>query len=206
MRALLQATCLCGIATLAAAQGDAVDAVSGTFQPVNTVGETFTGSVSATPGDGDVVLRLDVEGAPPGMHLAHIHGFASADPEASACPDAAADTNGDGYVDLIETREQAGVTMIPFTDAPAGLQIESRNYPIAGEGGRMTYEQTVELAALQDEVEAAFDTPLALSQRVVFIHGAPEGTELPDSVQTLEGVPAAVTIPIACAELDAVEQ
>lgn len=58
---------------------------------------------------------------------------------------------------------------------------------------------------LQITLEAEFGTPLALPRRVVFIHGAPEGTGLPDSVQSLEGVPASVTVPIARAALDASE-
>jgi len=203
MRALIYATCLCAVSTATVAQDDVSGAVSGTLQPLNAFGEGIAGDVTVMPGDGTVTIRLEAEGVSPGMHLAHIHGFAVAEPQNAACPGPGADTNDDGVVDLIETREVAGVTMIPFTDAPASLSIQSENYPTASEDGRLRYDQSVDVSELRDAVQAAFGTPLALPQRVVFLHGAPEGADLPDSARSLEGVPAAVTIPIACAELDA---
>lgn len=202
MRRLLCATCLSAIATAAAAQDD-ITAVEGTFQPLNPAGEGISGTVSISPQGETLVITLEAEGLSPGMHLAHVHGFPEADPADAACPDAAADANGDGWVDLIETQELAGVTMIPFTDDPAGLAIQSESYPSTGDDGRISYEQSVGLDALRDSLEAEFGTPLALPRRVVFVHGVPEGTELPGSVRSLEGVPASVTIPVACAELEA---
>lgn len=44
---------------------------------------------------------------------------------------------------------------------------------------------------------------LALEDRVIFIHGVPEGQKLPDSVQSLPGVPAYITVPIACGVIKA---
>lgn len=202
MRRLFSAACFSAMATAASAQDD-MTAVQGTFQPLNPAGDGISGMVSLTAEGGMLGITLEAEGLSPGMHLAHVHGFAESDPADAACPDATADANDDGWVDLIETRAGAGVTMIPFTDDPASLAIQSDSYPSAGDDGRMNYEQTVDPAALRDAVEAEFGTPLALPRRVVFIHGVPEGTELPDSVQSLEGVPASVTMPIACAELNA---
>jgi hypothetical protein len=202
MRILLFATCLSAISAAAAAQ-DEVTPVEGAFQPLNPAGDGISGTVSFTP-EGDMLgITLEAEGLSPGMHLAHVHGFAESDPADATCPDATADANGDGWVDLIETQAAAGVTMIPLTDDPASLAIQSESYPSASDDGRMNYEQTVDPTALSEAVQAEFDTPLALPRRVVFIHGVPEGTDLPDSVQSLEGVPASVTMPIACAELDA---
>jgi len=202
MRGLLWAACLSALATAAWGQ-DGMTAVHGTFQPLNPAGEGISGTVSFTL-EGDMLgVTLEAEGLSPGMHLAHVHGFAESDPADATCPDTTADANDDGWVDLIETQAAAGVTMIPFTDDPVGLAIQSESYPSAGDDRRMNYEQTVDPAALHDAVEAEFGTPLALPDRVVFIHGVQQGTELPDSVQSLEGVPASVTVPIACAELDA---
>lgn len=202
MRILLYATCVSVLSTAAAAQEDTSGA-TGTFQPLNPAGEGISGTVSITPDGEMLTIGLEAEGLPPGMHLAHVHGFAEAEPADATCPDATADANGDGWVDLIETEERAGVTMIPFTDDPASLAIQSESYPVADDDGRMSYDLTVDTAALRDAVQAEFGTPLALTQRVVFIHGVPEGIELPDSMQSLEGVPASVTVPIACAQLDA---
>jgi hypothetical protein len=189
----------------AAAQQGEVTAVSGDVTPLNAFGEGVTGTTSLALQGDDLVITLNVEDAAPGMHLAHVHGFAEQSPDDATCPDQSADANGDGYVDLIETRAAAGVTLIPFTDAPASLQIQAETYPQASEEGRISYLQRVPLADLQSAVEERFGTPLALDRRVVFIHGAPDGSDLPESVQSLEGVPPQVTIPIACAELVAAE-
>lgn len=205
-RALIYATCLCAVSTATAAQDEFTGAVGGPLHPLNAFGEDIAGDVSMVPGDGTFTIRLEAEGVSPGMHLAHIHGFTVAEPQNAVCPGPEADTNHDGVAALIETREMAGVTMIPFTDAPASLSIQSENYPTAGEDGRLSHEQSVDVSELRDSVQAQFGTPLALPQRVVFIHGATLDAELPDSARSREGVPAAVTIPIACAELDAVPE
>lgn len=177
--------------------------VSGELQPVNAVGGTpVSGSVSIIPEDGALTLRLEAEGLSPGMHLAHVHGFTEPDPGQSSCPGEDADINGDGFADLIETRKAAGVTMIPFSSDPASLSIQTDTYPAADGSGRLSYRQSVDPASLSAAVEAQFGTPLALSRRAVFIHGVPEGTDLPETVQSLEGVPAHVTLPVACAELE----
>jgi hypothetical protein len=189
----------------AAAQAADITAVSGDVTPLNDLGQEISGSVSLAPQGDDLVVTLNVEGAAPGMHLAHVHGFAKQAPDDATCPDMSADVNGDGVVDLIETREAAGVTMIPLTDDPVSLEIDADTYPEAGQDGRLSYVQTVPAVQLRNAVEAMLGTRLALDRRVVFIHGAPDGAELPDSVQSLEGVPARVTLPVACAELVAAE-
>lgn len=177
--------------------------VSGELQAVNSVGGTpVSGTAAIRSENGTLILSLDAEGLSPGMHLAHVHGFEGPDPDDSACPGADADTNGDGFVDLIETREAAGVTMIPFSADPVSLIIQSETYPEADGSGRMEYRQSLPLTALSAAITSRFDTPLAASRRVVFVHGVPEGTNLPETVQSLEGVPAHLTLPIACAELD----
>jgi hypothetical protein len=112
-----------------------------------------------------------------------------------------ADANGDGIIDLIETREASGVTMVPLTDRPVSLEIGAQTYPKANDSGRLEYRQTIRLGQLESAMRKKFGTSTALEQRVVYIHGVPESTRLPDSVRSLEGVPAHVTLPIACAEL-----
>lgn len=177
---------------------------TGEFETVNLLGETTgvagTVTLSETP-DGRLTITMVASGLTPGMHLAHVHGFAEAEPADAVCPADTADANADGYVDLIETRELSGVTMIPFTADPASLELLAETYPEAGPAGSMSYSQDVSLDALEQAVQEKFDTPLALGTRVVYIHGAPEGMDLPDSVASLEGVPAETTIPLACAEL-----
>lgn len=187
---------------LGAAAPLAAQSLAGDFEPLNSFGEAEpSGQIAITRSDGVLTVTVSARGLTPGMHLMHLHGFEGPDPEDAVCPTMEADANGDGYVDLIETREAAGVTMIPLTEDPASLTIQTDTYPAAREDGSLDYVREIDAQKLEEAVQEKFGGPVAAGQRVVFIHGAPEGADLPDSVQSLEGVPARVTIPIACADL-----
>lgn len=152
--------------------------------------------------DGQLKITMVVKGVSPGMHLQHIHGFISG--QAAICPPANADKNGDGIIDLVETEPSAGTTLIPFNGAPIELKIKSDTYPVAGKDGILTYEMTVPLAQLNAAIKKEYGIDkLDLEHRVIIIHGVPEGTSLPNTVQSLPGVPAYVTVPIACGEIKA---
>ncbi|WP_349367869.1 hypothetical protein [Salinarimonas sp.] len=180
------------------------EALVGALEPVNgaETGQDPTGDVRITREGGTVTISMTIDGLTPGMHLAHIHGYAESDPQEAACAGPAADENGDGFVDLIETRAVSGVTLVPLTDDPASLTLMSESYPTASDEGRATFETTVEAAALEEALQAELSTPLALERRVIYVHGVPEDLALPDSVRSLEGVAAHVTLPVACAELE----
>lgn len=156
--------------------------------------------------EGDTMtIEVEAENLPAGMmHLQHYHGFV--DGTQAECPTAEADTNADGITDLIETEAVSGITLVPFHDDPASLTLIAETYPEADEEGRYTYSQTVDLAALRQALQDEHGIEeLGLDERVVYIHGVPEGTELPDTVQSLPDVPAHVTLPIACGLLELVE-
>jgi len=174
----------------------------GEVNPDLTEGEV-TGTAEMTVTGDELEIVVEAEGLPPNMAvLQHFHGFEEGT-EAAACPDPAQDANEDGVVDLIETEEVAGVTMVPFTDDPVSMDITGGTYPETSEEGQLSYTQTVSLTELQDAFEEQYGTrELDLANRVVFLHGVPEDTELPDTVQSLEGVPAHVTVPVACGVLE----
>ena len=152
--------------------------------------------------NGQLKITLVVKGVSPGMHLQHIHGFISG--KASTCPPANADKNGDGIIDLLETEPYAGTTLIPFNGAPIELKIKSDTYPVAGKDGILTYEMTVPLKQLNAAIKKEYGIDkLSLENRVIFIHGVPESTSLPKTVKSLPGVPAYVTVPIACGVIKA---
>lgn len=65
----------------------------------------------------------------------------------------------------------------------------------------MEYIQIVKPAALERAMRETYGTPPALESRVLFLHGVPPEAGLPDSVQSVEGVPAHATLPIGCAEM-----
>lgn len=173
----------------------------GKLQPLN--GSSLRGMVAFKTHEGQMIASLGIADMSPGQHMAHIHGFTGQDPKDAACPTQdEADANGDGLVDLIETEATAGKTLVPLTGNPASLKIKgAEGYPRADADGNVLYLETASIQELEKALKQAHDTPLALDKRVVFVHGLPEGVEVPDSVQSLPGAPAHATLPIACAEI-----
>lgn len=157
--------------------------------------------------DGDrLTITIDVKGVPPDMmHMQHFHGFT--DNRQARCATAAADTDGDGIVDLIETEPMSGTTMVPFQGDPVSMQIVTDTYPKASGDGSYHYEKTLSVKALTAAFAKAFKDPsLDLDKRVVYVHGVPPATKLPASVASLGKIPAQVTLPIACGEIEHVAQ
>jgi hypothetical protein len=171
--------------------------------PLNSkvAGHHAEGDLRVTVSGDTVTIELDARGLPPGMmHMAHLHGYVSG--KVSTCPTASADTNHDGIIDLAETEPVAGVTMIPLNAAPADLTIAGDSYPAASTNGEMIYKRQVSLRALTQKMAGAFDGAAPdLAKRVIFVHGIDAATPLPKTVASLPGVPAQVTLPIACGKL-----
>jgi hypothetical protein len=190
---------------LATSQSQAADGVYvAKLQPLNAskIGASSSGNARLEVADGKLTVSIDLAGLPPGMHLQHFHGFP--DGKDATCPTGDNDANGDGYIDLIETEAVAGTTMVPFHAHPATLEIPSDSYPVADEKGAAHYEKTEVVADLEAALEKKFKAPvLALDKRVIFVHGVKNETTLPDSVKSLPGVPANVTVPIACGKIEA---
>jgi hypothetical protein len=174
------------------------------LQPLNAdkIGTSAKGTADFRIADGKLITTIELSGLPPSiMHLQHFHGFT--DGKDAVCPTAAADTNKDGYIDLLETEPMAGTTMVPFDAHPAALEIANDSFPKADKDGVAHYSQSVSVAALETALKDKFKTGLELHKRVVFIHGIANTAALPDSVKSLPGAPAQVTIPIACGKIEA---
>lgn len=204
---LAQGTMVLGLALILGLLGSAVaqsttaafTATMNEMNPQLTDG-AVSGQAILTVDGGQLHIDLIMKGLPAGMRLAHIHGFMT--DEVSTCPAATADTNSDGIVDLLETEPAAGTTLIPFNGDPAGLQILSDTYPVASADGILVYDMTVPLDKLDGAMKDTYKIDdLALGNRVIFVHGVADGATLPDTVQSLPGVPATVTVPIACGEV-----
>ena len=141
---------------------------------------------------------VDVQGAEPndsplpeGLHPQHIHA-------ASQCPPMSADVNGDGIVDVIEGLPFYGAILVPLDGDISNTTSEIPTFPIAtGDKGTYHYQASTSLATL----EAAIGAPLALPTRHVVVHGVDINTPLPPSVQSLPGLPAQITLPVACGEI-----
>jgi hypothetical protein len=208
---LLCATSLAVVAGCSRTQAVRTDAEpvgSGTLYvarlvPLNATvtGAEAAGEVSFSIDGDQLRITTDATGLPPGMsHWQHFHGFK--DGRDAACPTSAADANGDGIVDLIETEPVSGTTMVPFNDDPVAMDVPNDTYPRSTETGALQYEKVVSLGALQSAFGKAFaGRELDLDTRVVFLHGVPAATTLAGSVASLGPIPAQVTIPIACGEI-----
>jgi hypothetical protein len=177
----------------------AADRFEADLMPLNaSVGGGASGTVKLAVNDDSLTIEADVKGLSPGMHMIHIHGFTTGD-KAAACAGPAQDTNHDGIIDLAETEPVSGTTLIPFHDQPATLKLASDKYPVAGSGGSFRYGETVPLKALDAALKKQFGIEnLNLGERVVYVHGVPDGSKLPATVKSLPGVPASMTLPVAC--------
>lgn len=172
--------------------------------PLNSkvTGHQARGVLTIRESGNTLLFTLNASGLPPEMmHMVHLHGFESG--KNAVCPTMAADTNHDGVVDLNETEPMSGVTMIPLNGDPAAMEIAASTYPHASESGRIHYEKRVSLSALKAAFAKNFHgANLDLSHLVVFIHGVPAATKLPNTAASLPGVPAQVTLPVACGKLE----
>lgn len=173
------------------------------LSPVNAdlLDSTPSGEATLEVRGDSLMITVTAAGLPPGMpHLQHFHGFE--DGSAARCPGAEADENGDGVIDVTETAALAGTTMVPFHGDPTTMEIDADSYPRADDEGAYTYRHTVDLQSLRAAFREKFGGDLDLSQRVVFIHGVPADETLPETAQTKAGLPAHVTLPIACGPLE----
>jgi hypothetical protein len=199
------------LATTALAEQNSTDGAVyvAKLAPLNSsvTGSEAQGQAKFTIANNQLTIVVDASGLPPGiMHLQHFHGFADGQKDA-ICPTAAADSNHDGIIDLIETEPMSGTTMVPFHADPVSMLIPSDTYPVASAKGAYHYEKTVPLNDLQEAFAKSFGgQDLALDRRVVFIHGVLDTTKFPATVASLGKIPAQVTVPIACGKIEKVQQ
>ncbi len=158
--------------------------------------------------NGMFVAMDEATNAQPGMiHPQHIHAAAS-------CPPPSADVNHDGYIDVIEGVPFYGPILIPM-DSDLTNQAAGTFPFVADQGGALHYHASAALNALladlnapdpdpSDAVVKLNGAPLNLPGRHVVVHGVAPDTPLPSTVASLPGLPAQLTLPIACGEITAV--
>ena len=151
-------------------------------------------------------VTIDIKNAPPGIeHWQHFHGFPNED--VATCATEADDANGDGIIDVVETETVSGTTMVPFNRFPAEMDIPTDTYPVADDNGSYYYEIEIPLDDIKTAFAEAFGgSELKLDSRVIYIHGVPSDTNLPETVASLGDIPAHVTLPIACGKIERVEE
>lgn len=119
------------------------------LDPVNSHGE---GRVKLRERHGELVVKLRAKGLDNGIHVAHIHGMAQAQSE---CPDGSFDTDGNGFVDLVEGLPAYGPVQVTLSNGlnDTGTRLRyRRSYTMLDNGAS--------LASLGD-----------LSQYAIVVHG-----------------------------------
>lgn len=151
-------------------------------------------------------ITIDIKNVPPAIeHWQHFHGFT--DEGIATCASESEDVNGDGIIDVVETETVSGTTMVPFNKLPAEMDIPTDTYPVADDNGSYHYEIDVSLDDLESAFANAFGgSELNLDSRVIYIHGVPSDTNLPETVASLGDIPAHVTLPIACGKIEIVKE
>lgn len=179
------------------------------LRAMNTqAGTTVTGEALLVVDDAFLHAEVDADGMAPGItHAQHIHA-------AGTCPPASADTNGDGYVDVVEGLPFYGAILIPLDD---NLSSQAQDtFPTADSNGQLEYDQVRNLASILDDLRGEDPDPndafaklgngeLNLEARTVVLHGVDPSVNLPSTVQSLPGLPAHATLPVACGEVQQTE-
>lgn len=164
-------------------------------------GRSISGNVTLKILGDQLQITVEASGLEPNMmHLQHLHG--SKEGGDTNCPDSGADTNDDQIVDITEAYEVAGVTMIPFHENPSSMEIDTETYPTADESGNILYQEVVDLNELRNSFNEKFDgEELDFSRFTYLIHGVQEEA-VPETVESVKGLPAHVTLPVGCAKLN----
>lgn len=166
--------------------------------------EEVSGTAMVQVSTDSVTFMVDASGLPPGtMHMIHFHGFA--DGRGARCPGSDADVNNDEIVDVNEAHQVAGVPLLPLNENPAEANIMSQTYPIADQQGNLRYRKTVALEEISNMMQEQYNIAAPdWGNFAVNIHGIRD-TVLPQSVQSMDGVPTHLTVPIACGALERAE-
>lgn len=148
-------------------------------------GSGVSGSADLSLMGDQLTVQIYATGLEPNMvHPQHIHGF-SENKGNSTCPTPAADTNGDGVIDLVEGLPSYGGVLLE-------LYVPIDEFPVADANGLLTYERTFNLGETEfaEEGELLSESDLSpLQNRTIVLHG-----------MTVNGEYIA-TLPVACGQI-----
>lgn len=134
---------------------------------------------------------VNATGLEPGVHPMHIHGKNQAKAE---CPTSSNDTNGDGFVSVIEGAPSYGLIKLNLTSPqtafgkpptpalfyPFAGTPNNSNFPKVGSDGILHFSATYTFDNSND-AEAALQSLTPLGNQAIVIHGAtaPQGVDAP---------------------------
>lgn len=170
----------------------------------NVTGNSTTGTALFRIEGDEIEVLMNVNGAPKSItHIQHIH-------TGTACPTASADTNGDGFVDVVEGVPAYGPILVNLDGDLNSFAASSSSFPTSNSAGTYVYREKATLSRLLADLRTEdTDTTdaivklqpgeeLNLGQRHVVVHGVPSSANLPATVQSLGTIPSSATLPIAC--------
>src|SRR6056297_187590 len=170
-----------------------VDIYKVTFKPLNAEAgyRAVKGRANLRISNDKLTVQVNANGLQPGMlHPQHIHA-------AGSCPSPSADTNNDGFIDVVEGVPSYGGIFVPLDADLADLSFQTSFPNPSNSAGAVTYKESVSVS----DLESATGEALNLEGRHLVLHGVSADTDLPESVQSLGGLPANLTLPVACGEV-----
>ncbi len=140
-----------------------------TFTTLNNSGVTGTASLSLN--NNMLTVHVNARGLMPNMpHPQHIHGTfdSNGNPSQAMTPTSAADTNGDGVIELGEGQTTYGPILIDLSAPPGGAVADFPTAP----GGVINFSYTYDLtdSSIFDGMYGASDV-MPLNFREIVIHG-----------------------------------
>lgn len=126
------------------------------------------------------------------------------------CPNLGDDTNGDGFIDIIEAMKVVGKQIIPVDGNLNSQKAGINFYPLSDPSGYYHYERAASLSSMMKDLTAENTDPegpvtklgenenFSFQNKVFLVQGIDEATELPETVATLGKRKNFQTLPIAC--------
>ncbi len=151
------------------------------LSPENTSISAATGTAEVSLIGDDFNVNITMLGALSTTHAQHIHS-------GSRCPTVADDTNGDGFVDSVEASVVYGEVILPLD---SDVTSNDGSFP---SGASYNYFQNASYAQILANLNLQI---LNFEKLVINIHGVPESTVLPETVQGSKA-----DFPISCGILN----
>lgn len=126
------------------------------------------------------------------QHIQNVH-------VGTRCPTQSDDENGDGLIDIVEMKKVTGDVLIPLDADLSSIAAGADSWPM---GKGHTYVKSAKTTDMLNDLYASSrlttDSSINLAGRVVMVHGTVDLSRVPQSVQTLNGLPRNITVPITC--------
>jgi len=146
--------------------------VEGTYSailiPVNEkVTYQINGEVQVSRYGDQFSVNVRLKDAPAGLHKQQLHS-------GNTCPNKNHDVNGDGYIDMSESRQYLGDTLIPFDDDLSGIHLGSGFTP----SGSYRYSRSTSYYLMLSDLDIN-EEDFFLENKVVSIFGKSSIGEVP---------------------------